>query len=477
MTRTAISMTPERNIVTSLIMDDKFIKALAPIIKPELLKASYAKEVASWALEYYNAYGEAPKQAIQDLYVEKRSSAKYDEDTAESIATFLQSLSQEYVKKNLEYSTDQAETYLKIRSLEMFKENLETAIATNDATKGEALIANFSRVGKPEGEGISITSDTVSIISAYEQEEELVYSYPGALAKVCGTPKRGDLAAVLAAVKKGKSGFMWFAAEQAMMAGCKVAFFSLEMTKTQVIRRAWNSLTASPKADGIFRIPYFDRDENTSEDNPCEISYKETTRVAVPLDNTEEFQKRLKLKFRGGDCRIFAIPGYTSSIEDIISHLDNMQYYDNFIPDVVIIDYADILRPSNNAGKEYRHQLNDIWLKLRWLARSRNIHVLTASQTNRAGFSKDLSIEDIAEDMRKLAHVSSLFGLNQTKKEKQEGVIRVVDLLQREEASCFQQAVCLQNLQIGRFYLDSMLEKMVRYDRGSDEKVKKGRKG
>ena len=79
--------------------------------------------------------------------------------------------------------------------------------------------------------------------------------------------------------------------------------------------------------------------------------------------------------------------------------------------------------------------------------------------------------------MRKLAHVSSLFGLNQTKKEKQEGIIKVVDLLQREEASCFQQAVCLQNLQIGRFYLDSMLEKMVRYDRGSDEKVKKGRKG
>jgi hypothetical protein len=474
MTRTKVDGSIERKLITSLIMDDKFLKQIAPIIKPTLLKTSYAKEVATWVLEYYASYNEAPKKQIQDIYLEKRSSVSYDEDTAESIATFLQSLSTEYTGSNLDYSVDQAESYLKIRSLELFKEDMEKAIATNDPVKGEALIANFSRVGKQEGEGISISFDNNAIYGAYTNEDEALFTYPAALGEVCGSPIRGDLSAVLAPVKRGKSFFLWQAAEFAMMAGCKVAFFSLEMTKAQVIRRAWNSLTASTKKEMELDIPYFDlKDED--EDGKYEICYKTVNRFPVPLDSIETLQRKLRTKFRGGDCRLFAIPGYSSTVEDIISHLDNMMYYDNFIPDVVIIDYADILRASNGAGKEYRHQLNDIWLKLRWLARSRNIHVISASQTNRGGFAKDLSNEDIAEDMRKLAHVSNMVGLNQTRKEKENGIIRVVDLLQREEQSCFQQAVVLQNLKMGRFYLDSKLDNEVIYDKGETEHKKRSR--
>jgi hypothetical protein len=196
------------------------------------------------------------------------------------------------------------------------------------------------------------------------------------------------------------------------------------------------------------------------------IGYKEITKDPTPVVQITDFQKRLKLKFRGGDCRLFAIPGYVSTVDDIISHLDNLHYYEDFDPDVVIVDYADILKASATSGKEYRHQLNDIWLKLRWLARSRNIHVITASQSNKNGLGKDLAIEDVAEDMRKLAHVSSLMALNQTKKEKEGSIIRIADLLQRDEASCFEQVVVLQCLPLGRFCLDSKLLSEVSYDKG-----------
>lgn len=477
MTRTKVDLSPERTIVTNCIMDDKFLKSVAPLVKLNLFKTSYAREVISWVLEFFSVYQEAPKQQIQEIYQSKRSSVNYDEDTAESISTFLQSLSRDYVKSNLEYSVDQTEQYFKVRSLELFNEKLQNAIALNDPVQGEALIANFSRVGKPEGEGMSIAFDASTIYSAYTDEQEELFVYPGALSQVWGRACRGDLSAVLAPIKRGKSLALWFAAEQAMMAGCKVAFFSLEMTKAQIVRRAWNSLMASPRKEGDFAIPYFYEIEDTiGEQGPTqifEICKKIIHRTPTELDSIETFQKKLRTKFRGGDCRIFAVPGYTTTIEDIISHIDNMMYYDNYIPDVVIIDYADILKASDKAGKEYRHQLNDIWLKLRWLARSRNIHVISASQTNRAGFVKDISIDDIAEDMRKLAHVSTLVCLNQTLTEKENGIIRIKGLLQRDEETCFHQAVVLQNPKIGRFYLDSKLDNEVRYVKGSYDKSDK----
>ena len=472
MTRTSIDLSPERNIITSLIMSDQFLKEIYPMLKPSHLKSPYAREVASWIIPYYEKYQIAPKSQIQDIYIEKRANANYDEELAESIATFLQSLSSEYKDKNLDYTVDMAEKYLKLRSLEIHNEQVSNAIALNDPIKGEALIANFTRVGKMDGEGVSIVGSPSEIIKALTMEEECLFSYPGVLNDIFGTPLRGDLTAVLAPIKRGKTFCLWFTAEQAMMYGLKVAFFSLEMPKSQILRRAWNSITSSPRFETDVQIPYFEESEtdNLEDGMKYEILYRDEHRFPTPIQNIADFQNKLKMKFKGGDCRVFAIPGYTSTVEDIVSHLDNLHYYDNYDPDVVIVDYADILRASNNAGKEYRHQLNDIWLKLRWLARSRNIHVITASQTAKTAFNKDVAVEDIAEDMRKLAHVSSLIGLNQTAKEKENGIIRISDLLQREEAPCFQQAVVLQCLSIGRFYLDSKLEKEVSYDKGNDKK-------
>jgi hypothetical protein len=113
-------------------------------------------------------------------------------------------------------------------------------------------------------------------------------------------------------------------------------------------------------------------------------------------------------------------------------------------------------------GNEYRHQLDDIWSNLKRVAQERNLLVVTATQTNRAGLDGgDLTNENVAEDMRKLAHVSKFIALNQTEKEKIDGLMRLKVLLDRDEQSMWNDMQLLQCLRIGKFVLDSRIRDKV----------------
>ena len=149
------------------------------------------------------------------------------------------------------------------------------------------------------------------------------------------------------------------------------------------------------------------------------------------------------------------MPAKATTVKDIETVLDNLLYYNDYETDILIIDYADLMGAKNN---EYRHQLDDIWSNLKRLAQERNILVLTATQTNRAGLSgDDLTSDNVAEDMRKLAHVSKFIALNQTNLEKPKGIMRWKVLLDRDEQSRWDEACALTCLRIGKFVLDSRL--------------------
>jgi hypothetical protein len=60
-----------------------------------------------------------------------------------------------------------------------------------------------------------------------------------------------------------------------------------------------------------------------------------------------------------------------------------------------------------------------------------------------------------------MAHSSIIAALNQNEKEKATGIMRMSALATRDETESFDQAVILQNIRIGRFYLDSQLGKQV----------------
>jgi replicative DNA helicase len=304
----------------------------------------------------------------------------------------------------------------------------------------------------------------MDIIDAFLQEDEILFTLPGVLKDTVGPFKRGDLSAVIAPPKGKKSFLLLFIAEQALWAGLRVAFFSLEMRKPQIIRRAWQAWNGQPINKGYVMIPRFELISGGGQpgDELYAVENDKKLKDGIDLSNVDELQDRIRKRFGGGDIRFVALPAFSATIDDIVAHIDNLTWYDNFAPDLVLIDYADIVKPSKSAGTEYRHQLDSIWKGLRALAQSRNIHVCTASQTNRAGMRGDVELEHVAEDMRKLAHVSLLLAINSKPEEREINVLRVKTLLNRDDSVVDgNEAVVLNQFAIGKFYLDSKLRKNV----------------
>lgn len=148
-------------------------------------------------------------------------------------------------------------------------------------------------------------------------------------------------------------------------------------------------------------------------------------------------------------------PNDSLSIKMIENQLDIWEKKINFIADVIIIDYADLLVPSKST--EFRHQQNQIWKDLRSLSQKRHICLITATQADAKSYDQEtVQLKNFSEDKRKYAHVTAMYGLNQTADEKLKGIMRVNELLVRDDDfSIDKQVKVLQSLQRGRPHIGS----------------------
>ena len=239
-----------------------------------------------------------------------------------------------------------------------------------------------------------------------------------------------------------------------MQAGLKTVFVTLEMSEQGMLKRFWTATTGQVSEDkDEIDFPYFVFNEDVSK---FDIHYKSISRKAVSIADIEKKQKSMRRLSRGGDIRVISVPAYSLSVEKLDIMLEKLVQEENYVPDLIAVDYADIMAPSEKG--EYRNQLDGIWKRLRGLAQKWKAVVFTASQSGRASIGKNVDAQDIAEDIRKLAHVTSMVSLNQTDEEKENGILRLKQLAIREDNPEFRQAVCTQCLSIGRIVMDSHFE-------------------
>ena len=453
----------ERKIIINMIMSTEFLREIHASVDLRHFKSSYARTVAAWVLEYYEAYEAAPEKQITDIYVEKKKYIDVEEDTG-IIGRMLKSLSDESVTKNVTYTADSAIKYLKRRSLELLMEDIQNRLDTDQIHEAEKSIATYIKVDRVQVNTIDVFDDIDAISGAFNFESEVMFRLPGVLGEVIGTFDRGDFISYLAFAKRGKSYALNYAQESALAAGLNVVTFSLEMTERQNLRREWMSYTGRPKKSMTVRVPYF---EDMGGDAPWQIMYDTEYREGFPKDlqGIKDLRDATRKFYRSGSHKLIVLPSRSATVKDLDTHLTNLELYEDFIPDIVIVDYADYLS-ADDAGNEYRHKIDQIWAALRGLALVRNICVITASQSNRFSANADLTEESVAEDIRKIAHATKMIGINQTKEEKLKQIYRYQVLAVREGGTAsFDEVLALACLDAGRFVVDSRLVKECDYEK------------
>jgi len=125
-------------------------------------------------------------------------------------------------------------------------------------------------------------------------------------------------------------------------------------------------------------------------------------------------------------------PTGAANVQTIRTLLYNLKNMENFEPDVIFVDYLELLRPVRNIDSEYAAQQR-IAEELRGLAVEHEILVWTATQPNRDGKKVQIITDaQLGDSYGKIRVADFAISLNQTDAEYEEGKARVYVMKARD---------------------------------------------
>lgn len=498
----------DRQIVTGMVVSDRYLKAVQSIYKPEFLMAKFAITVAGWCIDYWRRYEKAPGPHIQDIFYAKQREG-LDDTSADSIMQFLESISSEYERSdkfNVEYLLDSTKKLFRTRDLKYRIEDADAHLERGELEDAEDIFTDFSKVDLPQATGIDPFKDEEVWKRAFESRKEPLFKVPGALGQLLNPHFiRSGLVGFLGRAKIGKTWRMWDFASWALKDRCNVTFFQAgDLTEDDKIIRMGVYMAKKsndPRYCGDINVPVLDclnnqlatcknkthgtvvidetshepssLDEDIVYHRPCHkcarkdpqtfrgsVWYEKRPKVE-PLEWKEAYEaaQRWAKRFRIRGFRLATYPNSTLTVKEIERQLDLWESEDGFVTDVIIVDYPDIMAAEDPRELDGRQKENTRWKALRRLSQERHALVLVPTQSNRAGFDRDiLKITDLGEDQRKTHHVTAFFGLNQTEAEERRGIIRISSLGQAREGDLRTQVCVLQSLAQGRPYVASFVQ-------------------
>ena len=431
MKREKIESLNERDFIISLIMSEKCCKILIPYINLNYFEIEYSRIIIGWIVDYYRQFKKCPKNDIQSLYLTHCEEIQ-DESLKDLVASFLQNLSDSEININNEdYLLDRSKDYLDKLSLKHYTEELEACLNLNDIKKARKIQEKFEKISEVETNEVSLFSkDSVDIIKeALNKTDEELMTLPESLNRVTGKLHRNDFMAILAPPKGGKSWFMQYLAMEAVKQGLNVIFVSMEMTREEVIQRLWKMMYGAKSGiiqEGTYEGARIIKDGEKYRSELIDINVKGNNGRTI-----QHLQRQsLAANQHKGDLRIIAYPAFGSSVVEITERVEELAR-ENFVADVVVIDYADITKPIG-GGPDVRNQLDAIWKHLRGFAMKFHCLVVTASQTNRSALgSSVVEISSVSEDIRKAAHCTTFVSMEQTKVMREKHLMRIRNMLMR----------------------------------------------
>lgn len=434
----------ERRILIGMIVSLPVLSRIAAKWEKEgMFGSQWANLVGQWCVDYHATYRKAPGKHITALF-ESWAEDSNDKDTVAIVERFLESLSGEYAALAKEVNADliidmAGEHFNKVR-LERHKDAIEGDLEEGKVRRALERFTKFREVELGEGTWIDVLRDKAAIQKAFEDKKEPLIVYKDGLGDFFGGAlERDAFIAFTGPEKRGKSWWLLEIAWTAMRQGRKVAFFEVgDLSQSQVMRRFMTRASRRPlklpkgRKERIVQVPTAIR---MTEDG-LEVDYEPGQWKG---DLTWERAWRNCEKIIGGGrskdplLRLSCHPNSSISVRGIDSLIVKAEI-DGWSPDVIVVDYADILAPVNGTA-DTRDQINTTWKLLRRMSQERHALVVTATQSDAASYDAPvIGKKNFSEDKRKHAHVTGMIGINQDDKEKERGIQRLnwVDLREGE---------------------------------------------
>lgn len=371
-------------VMSSLLKHREFLHSIYDILNPEEFDNPAHKWIIQETLNYYSKYHTNPTPEYLSVEVKKIENDVLKVSVAEQLKESLKAINddQKYVE----------EEFTNFCRNQKLKKALMSSVEL--LTKGQYddirhIIDSALKAGQSRDIGHEYEKDVETRYRA-EERRSIPTVWPHINNLLMGGLGAGDLGIILGSPGGGKSWFLINLGAAAVKMGFNVCHYTLELSQDYVGKRYDSIFT------GIeFQQIHLHREEieKAITSLPGKLIIKE-----YPMGKTTP-----------------------STIETHIQKCETLGHK----PDLVIIDYVDLLR-SKLRNSERKDEIDDVYTSIKGLARQIKTPIWTVSQVNRMGSKDDIIEADkIAGSYDKIMIADFAMSLSRKRSDKLNGTGRI----------------------------------------------------
>lgn len=382
----------QEKIFQSLMTDKEWAAQMIEIMNPMFFDIKYLQYLSEKFYAYYMKYKCFPTLGLLVTIIKDDLGQKDDTILRDQIIEFLHRVKASPSLSDLEYVKDKTLDFCRKQA---FKDALEQSVELIQTEKFDSVLTIMRKavsVGLPSSTGHDFFEDVEARFVKINRQV-----CPTGLAKLDdkdilrGGLGRGEIGVVTANTGVGKSHWLVAMGANAMRVGKNVLHYTFELTEHAVGLRY--------------------------DANLC----------GIPANEVQDRKDEVVSKYKDMDLGRLIIKEYptgSATTLTIRNHVEKLMLK-GFIPSIIVIDYADIMR-STKSYDSLRHELKLIYEELRNLAMELNIPVWTASQANRDSAKSDIvGLENMSEAYGKAMVADCVISLSRKPTEKATGAGRL----------------------------------------------------
>lgn len=420
-----------RKVLTAMITDQVVCSRIASQWEQGgLFDSDWANLVGGWCCDYFRRYSQPPKEQITTIFQQWADETQVDDKIVNAIESFLQGLSDSYEHTEeypSQYLLDVAAKLFNKTRMQKEMESAKMELEQGRIVDAEERLTRLRKVELGLGSYVEPADEFEVWRQAFEFEKQRpLVTYPGAAGQFFGDSfVRGTLFSFMGPDKTGKTVYLIDLAYRAVRKRSRVALFDTgDGDQDEVMIRLGCRAAGKPERAGDYEKPVGWDDEGQL------ITSKIEAEAIDPVDGFKAFKRIAK---KDDVLRISCHPNSSISIDGIDGLLDDWEK-DGWVPDVVVIDYADILAPLKGV-RDTLEQIDETWKRMRRMSQSRHCLVVTASQSNAAAYGRDKGVlgkQHFSGRKTKLAHVNGMIGINVSEDERKLGMGRLNWVVRRK---------------------------------------------
>jgi replicative DNA helicase len=372
--------------ISGLVSDKTFIERISDILEPDSFETDAHKFIVKETISYFLEYKDLPTLAVFKVKVDSIENDLLKQSVVEQLRLVYQKISDtdlKYIKEQfLEFCKNQKIKNAIMESVDHLK--------SGQYDKIKHVVDIAMKAGMERNIGHEYMVDIEQRMSQMARKTvktnwtEIDTLMDGGLAG-------GELGIITACAGSGKSWVLAKMGAEAMKQGKNVLHYTLELNENYVGLRY----------DACFTGIDFQNIRNN---------------IDIVKKKIAEIPGKLIIKY---------FPIKTVSAHSLKLHAERIQTLGTKI-DLIIVDYADILRPSQSDRNSNSYsEAGGIYEELRGVAGELQVPIWSASQSNRAAMDEDIiQANNISDSYRKIMTADFVISLSRKMSDKQANTAR-----------------------------------------------------